>query len=128
MQVTANASCRKIVAGALARPTVEKRRSLNWDTRSIAKCISKKAASPVSPVASEKLSEAEAIQRARAGDRTVFEYLYQLHSRRVYALCLRMAGNIADAEDLTQEAFLLLLSAANRPSPPGCTDWRLTSC
>jgi RNA polymerase sigma-70 factor (ECF subfamily) len=39
----------------------------------------------------------------------MFEYLYQLHSRRVYGLCLRMVGNTAEAEDLTQEAFLLLL-------------------
>jgi RNA polymerase sigma-70 factor (ECF subfamily) len=48
-------------------------------------------------------------QRACDGDRTVFEFLYRLHSRRVYAVCLRMVGNTAEAEDLTQEAFLLLL-------------------
>jgi RNA polymerase sigma-70 factor (ECF subfamily) len=96
------------VVGSLARPTLEKRRSLNWDARPSADCISKKPAPPVFPTASDKLSEAEAIQRARDGDRTVFEYLYLLHSRRVYAVCLRMVGNTADAEDLTQEAFLLL--------------------
>jgi RNA polymerase sigma-70 factor (ECF subfamily) len=68
-----------------------------------------KAAPPVSSAAGDKLSEAEAIRRARDGDRAVFEYLYQLHSRRVYAVCLRMVGNTTEAEDLTQEAFLLLL-------------------
>src|ERR1700745_552573 len=31
-----------------------------------------------------------------------------MHSRRVYALCLRMVNNPADAEDLMQEAFLKL--------------------
>lgn len=31
-----------------------------------------------------------------------------MHNRRVYALCLRMMGNPADAEDLLQEAFLQL--------------------
>jgi len=31
-----------------------------------------------------------------------------MHSRRVYALCLRMVSNPADAEDLAQEAFLQL--------------------
>jgi RNA polymerase sigma-70 factor, ECF subfamily len=108
MQVTANARCRKLV-GSLARPNVEKRRSLNWDARSSKECISKKAALPAFPGASEKLCEAEAIQRARNGDREVFEYLYRLHSRRVYAVCLRMVGNTAEAEDLTQETFLLLL-------------------
>jgi len=35
--------------------------------------------------------------------------IYRLHSARVYALCLRMVGNTAEAEDLTQEAFLMVL-------------------
>ena len=60
---------------------------------------------PAEPVA---WTEAEAIRRAQAGESTAFEFLYQLHSRRVYALCLRMVGNPADAEDLMQEAFLQL--------------------
>jgi len=53
-------------------------------------------------------TEAEAIRLAQAGDAAAFEHLYQLHSRRVYALCLRMVGNPSDAEDLMQEAFLQL--------------------
>src|ERR1700693_261239 len=52
--------------------------------------------------------EAEAIQKAQAGDGPSFEILYALHKRRVYSLCLRMLGNVAEAEDLTQEAFLQL--------------------
>jgi RNA polymerase sigma-70 factor, ECF subfamily len=52
--------------------------------------------------------EAEAIQKAQAGDGASFELLYALHKRRVYSLCLRMLGNVAEAEDLTQEAFLQL--------------------
>lgn len=52
------------------------------------------------------VNEGEAIQRAQAGDSASFEVLYELHRRRVYSLCLRMTGRIADAEDLTQEAFL----------------------
>jgi len=53
-------------------------------------------------------TEAEAIRLAQAGDAAAFEHLYQLHGRRVYALCLRMVGNPSDAEDLMQEAFLQL--------------------
>jgi RNA polymerase sigma-70 factor (ECF subfamily) len=60
---------------------------------------------PTEPVA---WTEAEAIRRAQAGDSAAFDFLYQLHSRRVYALCLRMVNNPADAEDLMQEAFLQL--------------------
>jgi RNA polymerase sigma-70 factor, ECF subfamily len=110
MPVTANADARfrKIVIGSLARPTVEKRRILNWETRSDTECISKKTAPPVSSVATDTLSEGQVIQRAREGDRTAFEYLYRLHSRRVYAVCLRMLADPTEAEDLTQEAFLLL--------------------
>jgi RNA polymerase sigma-70 factor, ECF subfamily len=54
------------------------------------------------------VTEAEAIRLAQAGDATAFEFLYHLHSRRVYALCLRMVNNPSDAEDLMQEAFLQL--------------------
>jgi RNA polymerase sigma-70 factor (ECF subfamily) len=55
-----------------------------------------------------RLSEAEAIERAKQGDAAAFEALYYLHKRRVYSLCLRMTANTAAAEDLTQEAFLQL--------------------
>ncbi len=37
-----------------------------------------------------------------------FEHLYRMYRRRVYSLCLRMTGDIAMAEDLTQEAFVHL--------------------
>ena len=52
------------------------------------------------------LSLTEIIHLAQQGDAAAFEHLYQSHSRRVYALCLRMVGNPTEAEDLTQEAFL----------------------
>lgn len=54
------------------------------------------------------LTEAEAIERAKQGDAEAFQALYNLHRRRVYSLCLRMTSNTAEAEDLTQEAFLQL--------------------
>jgi RNA polymerase sigma-70 factor (ECF subfamily) len=56
----------------------------------------------------DRLSEAEAIERAKQGEAESFEVLYHLHKRRVYSLCLRMTANTAEAEDLTQEAFLQL--------------------
>ena len=36
--------------------------------------------------------------------------LYERHKPLVYALCVRMTGNISEAEDLTQEIFVELLS------------------
>ena len=55
-----------------------------------------------------RMSEIEAIDRAKQGDGECFEFLYKLHQRRVYSLCLRMLGDVELAEDLTQEAFLQL--------------------
>jgi RNA polymerase sigma-70 factor, ECF subfamily len=54
------------------------------------------------------LNEAEAIEKAKQGDAEAFQVLYEKHKRRVYSLCLRMTTNTAEAEDLTQEAFLQL--------------------
>jgi RNA polymerase sigma-70 factor, ECF subfamily len=51
-------------------------------------------------------SDAELIARAQRGEESAFEALYHAHKRRVFHLCFRMIGNTAEAEELTQEAFL----------------------
>ncbi len=56
----------------------------------------------------EQPTDLELARRAAAGDAAAFEEIYRRHFRRVYALCLRMLGNPAEAEDLTQEVFLNL--------------------
>lgn len=43
---------------------------------------------------------------ARKGDRAAFERLYRRYVGRVYAICWRMCGNQAMAEELTQETFV----------------------
>ncbi|WP_396127362.1 sigma-70 family RNA polymerase sigma factor [Acidicapsa acidisoli] len=53
-------------------------------------------------------AEAVILARAQSGDHAAFAQLYSAHKRRVYSLCLRMLGNVAEAEDLTQESFLQL--------------------
>jgi RNA polymerase sigma-70 factor (ECF subfamily) len=58
---------------------------------------------PNGPAASE---QAEILARAQAGDSHAFAQLYSMNKRRIYSLCLRMVGSVAEAEDLTQEAFL----------------------
>lgn len=40
------------------------------------------------------------------GDLPPLEELFKLHHRRVYAVCFRMTGNTAEAEDLSQEVFI----------------------
>lgn len=52
-----------------------------------------------------------ALARAAAGGAAdALSELYVRHRRRVYALCMRMTRNAADAEDLTQDVFIHLLS------------------
>jgi RNA polymerase sigma-70 factor (ECF subfamily) len=40
------------------------------------------------------------------GDLQPFEELFKFHHGKVYAVCLRMTGNTAEAEDLSQEVFV----------------------
>jgi RNA polymerase sigma-70 factor (ECF subfamily) len=51
-------------------------------------------------------SEGTLVQRAQRGDERAFATLYQLHNKLVYSVCLRMTKDVAEAEDLTQEAFI----------------------
>lgn len=46
------------------------------------------------------------IQRAQQGDPDAFASLFHAHKGKVYSVCLRMTNNTAEAEDLTQEAFM----------------------
>jgi RNA polymerase sigma-70 factor (ECF subfamily) len=51
-------------------------------------------------------SDAELIRMAQQGNPDAFSVLFNTHKTKVYSICLRMTGNIAEAEDLTQDAFL----------------------
>jgi RNA polymerase sigma-70 factor (ECF subfamily) len=61
---------------------------------------------PLSDETNRTESERSLIQRAQNGDEQAFATLFQTHKKRVYSVCLLMTKDIADAEDLTQEAFL----------------------
>ena len=51
-------------------------------------------------------TERALIKRAQRSDARAFEALYKLHIDKVYGVCLRMTGNVSEAEDCTQEAFI----------------------
>ena len=70
----------------------------------------------VLPVEDENLpdnSERSLVQRAQRGDEQAFATLFQLHKKRVYSVCLQMTKDVADAEDLTQEAFMQVFRSVN---------------
>lgn len=71
------------------------------------------------------------IRRAQKGDADAFEMLMAPLEKRIYALCLRMAGNREDALDCSQEAMLRVWRAmhsyrARPPLRPGPFAWRPT--
>jgi RNA polymerase sigma-70 factor (ECF subfamily) len=48
----------------------------------------------------------EVVREAREGSVAAFERLYRENAGRVYALCLRLSGDAARAEELTQDVFV----------------------
>ncbi len=54
----------------------------------------------------EPTSEQQLVRQAQLGDKEAFARLYEIHKRRVYAICLRITREKAEAEDCAQEAFL----------------------
>jgi RNA polymerase sigma-70 factor (ECF subfamily) len=48
------------------------------------------------------------VRRAQAGDESAFTEIYKEHKRRVFAICMKMVRDFSLAEDLTQDAFVLL--------------------
>jgi RNA polymerase sigma-70 factor, ECF subfamily len=75
----------------------------------VATCVISATAANMIPASDETNrteSERSLVQRAQNGDEQAFATLFQTHKKRVYSVCLLMTKDIADAEDLTQEAFL----------------------
>lgn len=54
----------------------------------------------------DTVSMDELVARAQEGDAGAFEELYRCTADRVYALCLRMAGDAQRAEELVQDVFV----------------------
>lgn len=63
------------------------------------------------------LSDAELFRRATAGSEAAFTALYRRHQGAVYRFALRMSGSADTAEEVTQEAFLLLIRDPGRFRP-----------
>ena len=57
--------------------------------------------------------EEKLIERCKHGDVRAFEDIYNKYGSKLYGMCLRMSGNEADAEELMQEVFVILLSKIN---------------
>ena len=63
--------------------------------------------------------EEELIDACRQGDRTAQKELFNLLSPRMYAVCLRYAGNSDDAKDILQDGFVTVFSRLDSYSGSG---------
>jgi len=54
------------------------------------------------------------VQAARAGDRAALDALLRRHVDFIHAVCRRLAGNDADADDATQEALIAIARGIRR--------------
>ena len=60
------------------------------------------------------LADQELLAEAAHGDQAAFSQLYQRYRNRVYGFAYRMLGSQEAAEDVTHEAFLLLIREPER--------------
>ena len=55
--------------------------------------------------------------------RPTWEEVVEQHSARVYRLAYRLTGNVADAEDLTQDVFIRVFRSLDRYTPGTFEGW-----
>lgn len=60
----------------------------------------------MTPERNQNTAESDLIKGCMEGNRRMQEELYNRFSSRMYAVCLRYAGNAEEAEDILQEGFI----------------------
>ena len=54
----------------------------------------------------ESMADGELVLRFQGGEESAFDGLVRRYMKDAYAFCLRLTGNAAEAEDLSQEGFV----------------------
>lgn len=63
-------------------------------------------------------TDSRLVARARGGDARAFEELVRRHLKSAHAVALGVLGNVADAEDVCQDAFLVALEKLDECRDP----------
>jgi len=73
-------------------------------------------------------NDIELLRSIGGGNAIAFERLYERYGRLVFSLCLRLLRDLAEAEEVTQEAFLRVWCQAARydPARGSAATWLLT--
>src|SRR5688572_22597661 len=74
------------------------------------------------------MTDFELLTRSLRGDEVAFQILYERHARAVFSFAWLMTNSITDAEDITQESFLVLIrkAAAFDPAKAQLRTWMLS--
>lgn len=76
-------------------------------------CVSSIMSAVPTAAKSNPSPESDFVVRAQQGDEEAFAALFEQYKRRVYSICLLMTGDAAEAEDLTQDAFVRVFGRLN---------------
>jgi RNA polymerase sigma factor (sigma-70 family) len=60
----------------------------------------------LTPLSNQNITESDLLRGCLEGNRRMQEEMYRRFSPRMYAVCLRYAGNAEEAEDILQEGFI----------------------
>src|SRR5436853_930644 len=110
IEATVNASNTLGVIGSLAQPARKTRRNRSTGAAASAESISSTSSAVSSAIrmgaVTDSMSEAALVELVLAGDQDVFAVLVERYKDAVRNLAYRMLGNVTEAEDVTQEAFV----------------------
>ena len=68
----------------------------------------------MNPISNHTISDTDLIQGCINGDRRMQEELYKRFSSKMFAVCLRYAGNSDDAQDILQDGFVKIYKNLSR--------------